>query len=81
MTRRYPWRRYSWRRRVVRRDPAPRWFSVVVELEEIATGARQVHVITPGDMLQVTVNGYIALDGGPRVLVEFPVRLRAYGQF
>lgn len=75
------------RRRFTRRRFTPRYASqftrpprpvtVVVELEQISTGIHSAYRITPGDTLQVTVNGYMTIDGQPRAVVEFPVRIRA----
>ena len=66
-----------WWNALLDRAPAARR-AVVVDLEEIATGARSVHVIRSGETLMVTVNGYITMDGKRRAVVEFPVRIRAH---
>lgn len=66
------------KRRKKGRADAPRKATVILTLEQIATGIYSTHVVTPGDTLQVTVNGYIQTGGKRLAVVEFPVRIRAH---
>lgn len=73
------WHRRHRRRTVIHLiPPPPRRGSVIVDLEEVATGAHSTHVVTPGDTLQVVVTGYITMESGPPARIDFPVRIRAY---